>query len=309
MVARDIDFRDQGLTHDDELLDAKRALAGGASVEITPGDVAATRLLTSMLSAGRRVYVPFLPKAHFEQTVQACRTLLERGFEPVAHLPARAVAGRDQLMEWLSALTAASVDSILMIAGDRATPAGPYKNTFDVLESGILAETGFLKLGVAGYPTGHPLADPVMLDHALKFKIEYARQTGTEMWIVSQFAFGSTEIIAWIERLRSKGCELPVYVGLAGPTNLRRLISFAAHCGVEASMRTLSRRPGTVRLLNRWTPDGLVHDLARYRVTHPDSPFCGIHVFTFGGLEDSARWLRKLCAYAESTTMENAGAA
>lgn len=287
-----------------------RSLARDSSVEVAPRDVAATPLMASLLSSGRRTYVPFLPKADFSQTIQACRTLADQGYEPVAHLPARAVASRQQLTEWLSALKSAGCDSVLLVAGDRSTPAGQFNNTLDILESGGLAEHGFLKLGVAGHPTGHPVADAAMLDHVLRVKSDYAEATKSDMWIVSQFAFGSSEILAWIEHIRGKGINLPIYVGIAGPSNLRKLIAFAAHCGVEASARILSRRPGAARLLTSWSPGGLVHDLAQYKTTHPDSPFRGIHVFSFGGFEQTAHWLQQMSeSEDEPTGFETAGAA
>ena len=65
-------------------------------------------------------------------------------------------------------------------------------------------------------------------------------------------------------------------------------------CGVDAAARALIRRPSAARLLGRWTPDGLAQDLAYHRTLEPDTPFRGIHLFPFGGVVRSARWLRDL---------------
>ena len=85
---------------------------------------------------------------------------------------------------------------------------------------------------------------------------------------------------------------LPVRVGMAGPARLKTVLAFAARCGVGASARALARRPSALRLLNNWTPDSMLQALARHRVASPESPLSGIHLFTFGGLPQTSRWLR-----------------
>lgn len=279
---------------EDRLQEAVRDLAARASVEVTPRQVKAETSLASMLDPGTRVYVPFLPKADYLETVVACRELVSQGFQAVPHLPARSVADDGQLRDWLTALRAIGVDSVLLIAGDRKTTAGPYADTLGILETGLLADYGFYRLGIAGHPEGHPVAEQVELDRSLDAKLEYARVTGTDMWMVSQFAFGSAKICSWLERLHGRGCRLPVHVGIPGPTSLGTLIGYAAQCGVDASTRVLARHPGAARLLGRWTPDGLVWDLAHYQLMHPGSLLKRIHVFSFGGVGQTAQWLREL---------------
>jgi methylenetetrahydrofolate reductase (NADPH) len=276
------------------VLEELRDLAGEASVEVAPRQILAATPLGSLLPAGTRVYVPFLPRAEWAATVDACRALVAQGFVAVSHLPARAVASHAQLDEHLASLREAGVEAVLLIAGDRATPSGPFRDTLEILDSGMLESNGIKRFGVAGHPEGHPVASAAALDRALKLKLEYARMTASSMWIVSQFAFDSGRVIAWLERLRSKGFQLPVHVGVPGPSSLKTLVAYAAYCGVEASARVLVRRPGAARLLARWTPDGLVQDLAHYRLTHPESLLHGVHLFSFGGIEQSAQWLRDL---------------
>lgn len=276
------------------VLEVLRDLAGEASVEVAPRQILAVPPLGSLLPAGTRVHVPFLPRAEWAATVDACRALVAQGFEAVPHLPARAVVSRGQLRDYLAALREAGVEALLLIAGDQAAPSGPFRDTLAILDSGMLETHGIYRLGVAGHPEGHRVADAAQLDHALKLKLEYARMTASSMWIVSQFAFDSGQVIAWLERLRSAGFQVPVHVGVPGPSSLKTLVAYAAYCGVEASARVLVRRPGAARLLARWTPDGLVRDLAHYRLTHPESLLRGIHLFSFGGIEQSAQWLRDL---------------
>ena len=282
--------------HEADVRNALRALAREASVELSPRQLASMGPLTDHLPRGTSVYVPFVPRATWTETSAACRRLRAEGMSPVAHLPARWLASAAQLDDWLAELAAAEVSELLLVAGDRSRPAGPYRDTLDVLDSGKLVAAGFRRVGITGYPEGHPSAAAADLDAALARKLEYAAATGTEMWITTQFTFTAAQAVAWLQRLRDGGCTLPVRVGLPGPARLRTLLAFAARCGVTASARTLTRRPSVVRLLKRWTPDVLVRDLVEYSNTAGGPGFAGMHVFTFGGLPATARWLRGLQA-------------
>lgn len=269
-------------------------LAAGASIEVAPRQILGEAQLAALLPAAMQVYVPFLPKSDFRETVRACRALVCEGFDPVPHIAARGVESREQLRGWLAELQGIGVDAVMLIAGDRDAPAGPFADTLAIFESGMLESHGFRRIGVAGHPEGHPAADVVALDRTLRIKLEYGRANAADMWIVSQFAFGSTQLIAWLERMREKGFEVPVRVGVPGPASLKTLFAYAAYCGVEASARVLVRRPGAARLLARWTPDGLVQDLAHHCLKHPGSMLAGIHLFSFGGLAQTAHWLAGL---------------
>ena len=275
-----------------DALDALRALARRASVELAPHQVESAGRVADQLPAGTRVYIPFVPGARWSATVTACRRLRAEGMAPVPHLPARELAAPAQLDDWLAELAEAGADALMLVAGDRRRPAGPYRDTLDVLDSGKLAEHAFRRIGVTGYPEGHPTVPRANLDAALARKVEYATATGTDMWMVTQFTFSATNAIAWLAAVPEGGCRLPVHIGLPGPARLRTLLAFAARCGVGASARMLTRRPSVVRLLKQWTPDELLLDLARYRTDTPGTTFAGIHLFAFGGLPRTARWLR-----------------
>ncbi|MDE0350725.1 MAG: methylenetetrahydrofolate reductase, partial [Gammaproteobacteria bacterium] len=281
-------------TPEADVLDTLRVLARGASVELSPRQLRSTGSPGDHLPQGAQVYIPFVPGAKWSDTVAACRRLRTDGLSPVPHLPARWLASAEQLDDWLAELAGAGVRELLLVAGDRRRAAGPYRDTLDVLESGKLAARGFHRIGVTGYPEEHPFVGARDLDAALTRKLEYARATDTEMWITTQFTFAARHAIALLEAMRDRECPVPVHIGLPGPARLRTLLAFAARCGVTTSARALTRRPGVVRLLGRWTPDTLVRELAEYRNAPDSAGLAGIHVFTFGGLPATARWLRGL---------------
>jgi len=267
-------------------------LAVGASVEVTPRQLPAADALTRLLPRGATVYVPFPPKATRSQTVEACSRLLEAGMQPVAHLPARSLEGPRKLATWLRSLANVGVDSLMLVAGDGA-PKGPFPDTLRVLDSGLLGEFGFRRLGITAYPEGHPAIADDALAQALWHKAEYAAETGTEMWIVTQFVFSPEPALAWLGRLRDVGPRLPVRIGMPGPAKASTLLAYAARCGVGASAKVLSRQPAVTRMLGGWSPNAVVRGLARQRARDPQTPLAGIHLFTFGGLTATAEWLRR----------------
>lgn len=271
----------------------RRELVRSASIEVTPRQVLQGTAVADCLTPGTRVYVPFLPKGRFDDTLQACRQLVGQGMVPVPHLPARRIESREGLRQWLARLREAGASQLMLIAGDCDAVAGPFPDTLALLESGLLAEAGFHRLGVAGHPEGHPLVGAEELNRALRVKRDYARVTGTDLWVVTQFAFEAGHFTDWLHRMSDSLAGLPVHVGVAGPTRLKTLIAYAAQCGVGVSARVMRRKPSAARLLRAWTPDGLVHALVRHRQANPQSPLQGIHLFPFGGLQQSADWLRR----------------
>ncbi len=275
---------------------ALRDLALGASVEILAPQLPPPEVLAGHLARGCAVYVPFPPKGRWPDTVAACERVLAAGMKPVPHLPARSVRSPDELDDWLSALVETGVDSLMLVAGDHRVPAGPYPDTPALLDSGLLAEHGLRRLGVTSYPEGHPLVGPAELDEALRRKTEYARATGSAVWLVTQFVFSPAPVLAWLARTRKAGCTLPVRIGVPGPVALPTLIEYAVRCGVAASARALKRRPAVARLAGRWSPTPIARSLARHLSARENALAVDMHVFTFGGVADAASWLSGLRA-------------
>lgn len=278
---------------DEEAASRLRALARSASIEATPRQILASDNLPGLLPLGTCVYVPFLPKGQFSDTLAACQHLLDVGMQPIPHVPARMVESRGQLRDWLAQLDESRVDRLLLIAGDSDAVSGPFPDTLAVLESGLLAQFRFHGIGVAAHPDGHPMADRATLTQALGIKREYARTTATRLWVVTQFTFDADVVIDWLQSLGNILEEVPVYIGMAGPTRVKTLITYAAQCGVGASARAMLRRPGSARLLRAWTPDGMVRALVQYCLDNPDTLLRGIHLFPFGGLRQSAQWIQE----------------
>ena len=184
----------------------------------------------------------------------------------------------------------AGVRCVLVIAGDRDQPAGEFRSSIEVIDSGALQRHGITEIGIAGYPDGHPRLPQQDLDRALADKIAAAETTGLAVHIVTQFCFDAPAILRWIARLRGFGLEHPVRIGLAGPTDLTTLLRYAKRCGVRASAQGLARQTGLMRQLFAMSaPDALVRALAQARADGQLGE-AAPHFFSFGGLARAARW-------------------
>jgi len=266
-----------------------------ASFEATRPSDAELDALAAAAPPGSRIYVSAIPSRPAEEQIAVARRLHLRGFEPVPHLAARNFAGTTALDDYLARLVAeAGVTRLLVIGGDRDTPAGDFHHAIEVIESGLPQSRGIREIGIAGFPEGHPRVAQAELDRALAAKIEAAAATGLGVHIVTQFAFSAAPVLEFIRRLRDDGCEQPIRIGLAGPASVATLMRFAAICGVAVSARALARNAGLVKhLFGANAPDAIIRALAAARAGLGD---VAPHFFTFGGLAKTARWAAAVTA-------------
>lgn len=247
--------------------------------------------LKGTVPAATRVYLSSIPGRPFTETIEAARRLRAAGFQPVPHLAVRNIASAAELDEFLSKLAAlAGVRCALVIAGDRERAAGPYGSALELIDSGLLQRHGIHEIGIAGYPEGHPRIPPLVLERALAAKLEATAQTGLKAHIVTQFCFDAAAVIDFITRLRDRGFEQRVRIGMAGPADLSTLLRYARRCGVHASMAGLARHAGLLkRLVGVTTPDGLIRPLAEAMATGRLGQV-GAHFYSFGGIAPTGRW-------------------
>ncbi len=107
--------------------------------------------------------------------------------------------------------------------------------------------------------------------------------------MVSQICFDPDALLAWLHRTRGAGIGLPLYAGVPGPIDRRRLLEISLRVGVGASVRTLRRQRGMRRLM-RGAESVTAPLLAALDplIGGPDG-VRGYHVFTFNDLIGSAR--------------------
>jgi methylenetetrahydrofolate reductase (NADPH) len=94
--------------------------------------------------------------------------------------------------------------------------------------------------------------------------------------------------------LARRAPAVPVYVGLAGPANPVALLRYAQRCGVGASLRALqSQGMGAVRLVTHADPSEQLAALARHSRSGSVSQVVGVHLYSFGGVARTARWMNE----------------
>lgn len=263
------------------------------SVETSPAAAERLESFRDHLRPGTRIYIATLPGTGFERVISTARRLRDEGMIPVPHLPARGIAGPDQLDRLLTELSReAGVEEVLVIAGGLRSPVGAFDQTMRMLETGLFQEHGIRRIGVAGHPEGNPDIDPNELGRALAEKNAFAKQSGIALYLVTQFCFDPEPVIAWDKAIRSAGNRLPIHIGIAGPATLKSLLNYARMCGIGPSARMLRRQGRSLaRLGTVSAPDQVVAGLARYRATDPQCGIESAHFYTFGGLRRATRWL------------------
>ena len=267
-------------------------LVGAASIEIAPRDDPVRDRLGEFLAPGTTVFVNHPGSVTHHDIVAACVKLRHAGFIPLPHVAARRLASYTQARDFLQrAAGDAAVSRLLLIGGDPAPPAGPFRDAADLLASGLVESNGIGHVALAGYPEGHPRIDRRSLDAALRAKLALAQQRGLDASLVTQFGFAAAPIVRWIASLREEGIVCPVRVGVAGPASIATLAKFAVRCGIGASLRALGRgQTAFARILAEATPDALIGSLVAGE--EGGARLDGLHVFTFGGVHRTAEWIR-----------------
>lgn len=270
------------------------SLLAGFSVEMTSDEAETVADIPSLIPAGTRVFLPFLPNSALADSVPAAERLAREGMVPVLHVAARRLRSREELTDVLARLCeTANLDSVLVIAGDMDSAKGPYKDAMSLLETGLLEEHGIISIGVSGYPEPHPAIGEAEIWGALLAKCAYAQASPAAFQIVSQFTFSAQSIVAWEIRLRESGLTLPVHISVPGPATLTTLLGYARRCGVSASLRQLTRnRKAIAGLATVRAPDRLIAAIARHAAGTPGCLISGIHFNTFGGFDETARWVQ-----------------
>ncbi|MGQ0663630.1 MAG: methylenetetrahydrofolate reductase [Pseudomonadota bacterium] len=271
-----------------------RALLRGFSIEVSSRDAAALDACPDHLDPGTDVYLNWIPGDTHHRTLDAAARLRRSGFTPVPHVAARYLASFTQLADFLARLSGeAGVTQALAIGGDRERPIGPVESGRPRLATGLFQKHRITRVGIAGYPEGSPRISESVLEAALAAKLDDARRAGLAPYVVTQFGFEAEPIAAWLRKIRGRGIDAPVRVGLAGPNSITTLMKYALRCGVGASVRALSLRgPSIARRLTEAGPERTIRDLARALADDPALGIAGLHFLPFGGFARTADWVR-----------------
>jgi methylenetetrahydrofolate reductase (NADPH) len=274
-----------------------RSLVAAYSIETTVREAARIEKYQDLVPKGTSMYIPHVPGVAREDTVALAARLKKEDMDPVPHIVARRTESAAVLDDFLKRLVGdAGVTRVLCVAGDIPAPEGEFESALQILERGFFEKHGIRKIGVAGHPEGHKQVTDDALRDAVVRKNTYARKTGADVRIVTQFSFVAEPVIEWDKSIASIN-TLPVYIGLPGLAKATTLLKYAVDCGVGPSLQAFSRHAGQLtKLLTVSAPDEQLVALARYKAANPQTKISGLHFFPFGGLKRTADWLKKLAA-------------
>jgi methylenetetrahydrofolate reductase (NADPH) len=273
-------------------------LVSGGSLEMGAHRPQDARDIAAMLPAGTPVYVNHLPRHNLLDTLPTLVAVRNAGLEPVPHIAARRLRDRAELQTFLTrAVGEAGVRKALILGGDEPEALGAYADGASLIREGLLASSGLREIGLPGYPEGHPRIQRAVLDAAFADKMSLAAAQGLGTYVVTQFSFAPARIIEYCAGMARSAPGVPIYVGLAGPTNPVALLRFAQRCGVSASLRALGTQGmDAVRLVTHTDPEEQLSALAHYCAVHAECNVVGVHLFTFGGVSATARWINRFVA-------------
>ncbi|MDT3529422.1 methylenetetrahydrofolate reductase [Stenotrophomonas pavanii] len=267
------------------------AFINAFSLEVSAKAMPALRAEADRIPRGTVISIPYLASEDDDARLAAARTVRALGFEPMPHLSARRIGSAAALARFLErAAGEAGVARCLLIAGDLATPAGPFADSASIIQTGLLEHSGIKVVGIGGHPEGHPVMSSDERWQALEGKCQAIEARGMAPLVVTQFAFDADTVLAWLDGLRARGISVPVLVGVPGPASIPRLLRYAAMCGVGASASMLARYGISMgRLIGTAGPEVFVDRLVRGLTSaHGQvSP----HFFPFGGIAPSLEWM------------------
>lgn len=281
------------------LLQARVAeLLAAGSLEISPRELHRAGEVAALLPTGTCVYIPSLPGLPLSRTLDGVAALRAAGLDPVPHVSARRILNRLEFEQFIKeAVTRYGVHRVLLIGGDEPQAKGPFKDSVQILEEGILADCGIREFGVAGYPEGHPRISAQALKEAFARKHRLAREQKIGLYVVTQFSFAPARIVEFCAAMARSAPAMPVYVGVAGPTDPIALARYAQRCGVSVSLRALkSLGTGIAKLVTHTDPGEQLSAVARYSAMREASNVVGMHLFSFGGAVRTAAWMRERIA-------------
>jgi methylenetetrahydrofolate reductase (NADPH) len=259
-----------------------------ARYEVLPLEGAHERVLQAV-GTDIKVTVTASPRKGLDSTLSLAERLAGHGYVTVPHLSARLVADGSHLDEVVARLRAAKIREVFVVAGDSAQPAGQFPGSLELLQAMHEHGHAFDDVGIAGYPESHPLIDDDVTIQSMWDKRRFAT------YIVSNICFDAKVIGRWVKRVRRRGVELPIYLGLPSITDTAKLLRVSQKIGVGDSARFLTKsRGGWLRLVvpGGYDPTRLLKRLAS-NLGDPALDVPGVHIYTFNEVELTESWRRR----------------
>jgi methylenetetrahydrofolate reductase (NADPH) len=160
------------------------------------------------------------------------RILAETMLTPAAHLTCVA-ATRADIDAVIAEYAAAGVRHIVALrgdppggAGERYAPhPGGYQNAADLVAG--IKRIADIEVSVSAYPEKHPDSASVTADiDMLKAKVDAGATRA-----ITQFFFENSAYFRYLDKVRSRGIDIPIVPGILPVQNFKQTRNFAARCG------------------------------------------------------------------------------
>jgi len=262
------------------------------------------------LPAGSVVTVTCSPKKGVAATVELAEQINALGHTTVPHLAARRFVSHEHLEQVVARLTRAGINDFFVVGGDDVpdsdTVPGPFPRGVDLINALAEIKPDIRSVGIPCYPEGHAAIAADALDQALDEKYFFAGH------MVTQMCFNPEAIRTWLERIRGRGIDLPVYIGIPGVIQRHKLLGIALRIGLGDSTRFLKKSGNVIGQLASaatYKPDALVDGVAEL-LEDPTLNVVGFHINSFNQIEKTEAWRQQRLAALEDlvATTESDGA-
>lgn len=226
------------------------------------------------------------PSRGVAPTLDLAEQLHALGYHVVPHLAARRIESRAHLDAVLTRMDGAGLRDVFIVGGDGTESWGPFTSGVELVRAVTDAQAPLRSIGVPCYPEGHSFIADQALDAALDAKSAIAT------YMVTQICFDARSILRWLCAQRGRGLGMPVFIGIPGPIERRKLMGIALRIGLGDSTRFLRKNAGMLGRLAgpaRFTPDTLIEGLTR-ALADATLGIAGFHINTFNQVEATETW-------------------
>lgn len=176
-----------------------------------------------------------------ERTVRITARIAEQtAMRPVGHLTLVAQT-RGEVESVLKQYAAAGVTDVLALRGDpKGGPRAPWEPHPDGMEHavdlvGLAAGMGGFRIGVAAFPEGHPDAPDLDADA----EVLVAKAEAGAQYAITQLFFRAADYFALVDRVRARGCDIPIMPGIMPILNFAQVARMAELSGAELPREVL----------------------------------------------------------------------
>ena len=177
------------------------------------------------------------------QTV--ARLARETGIKPAAHLTCVG-ATKAEIDEVVTSYKSAGVKAIVALRGDPQTGLGGlytphpggYASTAELVAS--IRNIGGFEVYVSAYPEKHPESSTIEADiDVLKAKVDAGATHA-----ITQFFFENDVYFRYLDRVRARGIDIPIFPGIVPVQNFKQTASFAKKAGASVPQWLADRFDG-----------------------------------------------------------------